>query len=160
VAVLEEGQNLNFGVPARHLEPMIRRPTPVPFAQFARAVAQLRRQNGPKIERNVPRYPLSFLDGCSEDAQRLIATMIGEAIDVGAPLYNQGKPDGCYHIYDGSISDLMRKLPGTCRGPARALGDAQKHAASLGTPVAQAWALRDVFDGLVDVVVRKHGGKG
>jgi hypothetical protein len=50
----------------------------------------------------------------------------------------------------------VRRLPSSCRGPAKALAEAQKRAATLGAPSAQAWSMRDAFDGLVDVVVRKH----
>jgi serine protease Do len=157
VAVLEQGQNLNFGVPARYLAPMMRQPAPMPFAQFAKLVGQLRQgSTTPKIERNVPHHPIAILDGCPTDGQRLIAKMISEAIEAGAPLYNQGQPAACYHVYDGATSDLLRKLPPTCRGPAHALSDAQHHAAALGNPSAQAWAMRDAFDGLIEVIVRKH----
>ncbi len=36
--------------------------------------------------------------------------MIGDAIDVGAPLYNARKPDACYHVYDGAASDILREF--------------------------------------------------
>jgi serine protease Do len=156
VAILEEGQNLNFGVPARYLAPLLRRATPVPFAQFARLAARSHGDETTKIERNIPHHPVALLDGCNDGAQRLIAQMIQDAVDVGAPLYNQGKPGACYHVYDGAASDLVRKLPPACRGPAHALGDAQRRAAALPNTLAQAWALRDAFDGLIDVIVRKH----
>jgi S1-C subfamily serine protease len=155
-AVLQGGQNINFGVPARYLVPMIRQPSPVPFAQFARVVAQARQHSGAKVKRNVPHHPLSILDGCSNDAQKLVVRMLGEAIEAGAPLYNDGKPAACYHVYDGAVSDLLRKLPPTCKGPARALADAQKHAATMADSNAQAWALRDAFDGALDVIARKQ----
>ncbi|MCL2447865.1 MAG: S1C family serine protease [Polyangiaceae bacterium] len=157
VAILEEGQNLNFGVPARYLTPLIRKAAPIPFAQFAKLMARLRGETAPKVERSVPHHPLTLLDGCSEAAQRLMAQMIEDAVEVGAPLYNAGKAGACYHVYDGAASDLVRKLPLACRGPARALGDAQRRAATLPSAVAQAWAMRDAFDGLIDVIARKRG---
>ncbi len=159
VAILEQGQNLNFGVPARYLGPLIHRASAVPFAEFAKAAASAGHGRGevaPKVERNVPHHALSLLDGCSDAAQRLMAHMIEEAVEVGAPLYNHGKPGACYHVYDGAASDLARRLPPSCRGPARALSEAQRHAATLSSAVAQAWALRDAFDGLMDVLARKH----
>ena len=82
--------------------------------------------------------------------------MIGAAIEAGAPLYNGGKPEACYHVYDGAASDLVRKYGSVCRGAARALGDAQRHAATVVEPTAQAWAMRDAFDGLLDVIARKQ----
>jgi hypothetical protein len=155
-AVLEEGQNLNFGMPARYLIPMMKDPEPVPLADFAKLIAQLREQAAPKSQRKHPQYPASILDGCSLDAQKLAFRMLGEAIDTGAPLFNADKPAGCYHVYDGAASDLERRLPPACRGPAKVLADAQKHAASLSDPSAQAWALRDAFDGILEVIVHKH----
>jgi serine protease Do len=155
-AVMQGGQNLAFGVPTRYLAPMIAQPAPLPFSQFATLIAQLRAANAPKRRRSVPHFALAVLDGCSDDAQKLVVKMLGDAIEAGAPLYNGGKPDACYHVYDGAASDLARKLPASCKGPSRVLGEAQKHAAALPDPVAQAWTMRDVFDGLLDVIVHKQ----
>jgi hypothetical protein len=60
-------------------------------------------------------------------------------------------------MYDGTASELLRKLPAACKGPAKVLSDAQKHAAQLNDPSGQAWALRDAFDGLLEVIARKQG---
>jgi serine protease Do len=155
-ALLEGGQNLAFGVPVRYLLPMIAQPAPMPFSEFATLIANLRQATAPKVRRSVPHHPVAILDGCPQDAQRLVVKMLGEAIEAGAPLYNAHKPDACYHVYDGATSDLLRRLPATCKGPAKALGDAQRHAAQLVEPVAQAWALRDAFDGVLEVVARKQ----
>lgn len=155
-AVLTSGQNLAFGVPTAYLAPMIQRPAPMPFAEFAALLAHVRDANAPKVKRNVPHHPIALLDGCPQDAQRLVVKMLGEAIESGAPIYNEGKPGACYHIYDGAASDLGRRLPPACRGPLRALADAQRRAAALEDPVGQAWAMRDGFDGLLDVIARKQ----
>ena len=82
--------------------------------------------------------------------------MIGDAIETGAPLFNAGKADACYHVYDGAASDLSRRLPAACKGPVKALSDAQKRAAGLSDASPQAWAMRDAFDGLLDVIARKQ----
>lgn len=155
-AVLMQGQNLNFGMPARYLVPMLKDPKPVPAADFARVVAQSRDAAAAKMHRKRPTYPLAMLDGCSVDAQKLIFLMLEKAIDAGAPLYNAGDHDGCYHMYDGTASDIVRKLPPACRGPARALAEAQKRAAPLPDPASQAWMMRDAFDALLDVITRKQ----
>jgi hypothetical protein len=155
-AVVEGGQNLAFGMPVSYLAPMIRQPAPMPFSEFATLIANLREAGTAKVKRKIPRYPVAFLDGCTQDAQKLVVKMIGAAIDAGAPLYNGGKPDACYHVYDGAASDLARKLPVACQGPVKALAEAQHRAASLSEPSAQAWAMRDAFDGLLDVVARKQ----
>ena len=155
-AVLTSGQNLAFGVPTAYLAPMIREPAPMPFAEFVALIAHVREANAPKVKRNVPHHPLTLLDGCPQDAQRLVVKMLGEAIEAGAPLYNEGNTDACYHVYDGAASDLGRKLPPACRGPVRALTDGQRRAASLVEPASQAWAMRDAFDGLLDVIARRQ----
>jgi hypothetical protein len=159
-------QNLAFGVPVRYLAPLIAQPEPIPFDQFAALMAQARqeklrksREAGERRMRpTAPRFPVSFLVGCNLDAQKLVVKMLGEAIEIGSPLFNARKPDACYHEYDGAAADLERKLPTSCTGPIKALADAQKHAAGLPDPVAQAWAMRDVFDGLLDVIARKQEG--
>jgi serine protease Do len=155
-AVLEQGQNLNFGMPARYLVPMMKDTDPVPFPEFAKLIAQVRATSAPKARRKHPPYALSTLDGCTVDAQKLIVHMVSDAIDAGAPLFNAGNTSACYHVYDGAASDLARKLPAACRGPTRALAEAQKRAASLGDPSAQAWAMRDAFDALIEVVLKKQ----
>jgi len=154
--VLVQGQNLNFAVPIRYLLPMIQKPDPVPFQEFAALVAQMVAAHQPKQRASVPHHPLSILDGCPQPAQRLVVKMIGEAVQVGAPLYNHGNADGCYHVYDGAASDLERKLPPACKGPIKALADAQKRAGAMSNPDSQAWAMRDAFDGLLEVIARKQ----
>jgi hypothetical protein len=110
----------------------------------------------PSMERHVPHHAVSILEGCSEDEVRTVASGIDGAIDVGAPLYNAGNYAGCYHMYEGTAADLERKLGPTCVGPTRALAAGRTRAASLATPSAQAWAMRDAFDGLVDVISRSE----
>jgi serine protease Do len=156
-ALVQGGQNLNFGVPVRYLAPMIREPAPIPFSEFATLVAQLRRTALPRTDRKLAHHSLSILDGCSTPVQKLLVRQLGNAIEAGAPLYNQGKQDACYHMYDGAASDLLRKLPAACKGPAKVLADAQRRAASLNDSSAQAWAMRDAFDALLDVIARKQG---
>jgi hypothetical protein len=158
-AVLTSGQNLAFGVPTAYLAPLMRKPEPVPFAEFAALLGQVREANAPnapRVKRQVPHHPLALLDGCPQDAQRLIVKMLGEAIETGAPLFNGGNAAACYHVYEGAAADLVRRLPPACRAPAGALAEAQRRAASLDDPVSQAWAMRDGFDGLLDVVARKQ----
>jgi serine protease Do len=143
-------------MPARYLVPMMKATDPVPFPEFAKLIAQVRASAAPKARRKHPSYALSTLDGCTLDAQKLIVHMVSDAIDAGAPLFNAGNTSACYHVYDGAASDLGRKLPSTCRGPTRALADAQKRAAGLADPSAQAWTMRDAFDALIEVVLKKQ----
>src|SRR5262249_38245997 len=106
---------------------------------------------------SVPNLPVQILDGCSSSNVALLLKSIGEAIDIGAPLYNAGNFAGCYHVYDGAAADLERKLHSACQKPAKPLAEGRKKAARLDNPSDQAWAMRDTFDGLLDVVKRWSG---
>ena len=110
--------------------------------------------NLPPVTRHVPHHPRSILDGCGQVDCDAIADGIGDAISVGAPLYNSGNFAGCYHLYDGAAADIERKLATTCTGPATALEAGRTRAASLPSPDAQAWAMRDAFDGMLEVLER------
>jgi hypothetical protein len=116
-----EGQNLNFGVPIDYLERLITRaeaPTPIGSFEWKRANAG--------IERSVPRHDASLLAECSPDDLQNIIRGITGAIDVGAPLYNDGHHEACYRIYHGTALDLQKTL-GKCGGK-RALADGVKRA--------------------------------
>jgi hypothetical protein len=157
-AFMRDAQNINFGVPARYLVPLMARPHPIPIAQFAAIISKLLETQQAKEEPHFDRHPMTLLDGCPAEARLLVAKMISEAIEVGAPLFNEGRPDACYHVYDGAASDIARKLPPTCRGPARALAGAQTRAATTPGVSAQAWVMRNEFDALLDVIGRKAHG--
>ncbi len=148
------GQNLNFGVPVRYLEELIHHPRPVPMAAFAA-------QNGggaealPTIKRDVPKHELKLLDGCSAGDLELIGRSIGEAIQIGAPIYNERHYAACFHVYEGAALDVEKRLPASCKGPKAALRDGRGKAGKLDDPSAQAWAMRDAFDGLLQIIAAK-----
>jgi serine protease Do len=161
--ILTGGQNLNFGVPVKYLRPIMTATDPMPMADFARMVEKAEAAHAPHmphVARDVPHHPLKVLDGCSDDDQKLILISLGEAIQVGAPLYNGGNFAACFHVYEGAALDIDRKLPAACKGPKKALADGRKKADTLTDPAAQAWAMRDAFDGLAEVIHRKHAGDG
>jgi serine protease Do len=156
-AISTEGQNLNFGVPAAYLAALLSRPEPVPFARFAAETADDDEDDGalPSVERAVPRHALAVLRGCGERDLLLLAKMMDGAIQVASPLYNQGDFASCYHLYEGAALDIERRLGTSCKGPRHALSEGRRKAAALDDPAAQAWAMRDAFDGLIDVILRK-----
>ncbi len=71
-ALVRGGQNINFGVPARYLLPMMARPSPVPFSEFALQIAKLKEANTLRGEPSFMHHAMAVLDGCSVDARRLI----------------------------------------------------------------------------------------
>jgi hypothetical protein len=122
------------------------------------AAAMLAMQNQERAAgqrpREIPHHELKLLSGCSDANKELIFKTLQDAIEVGAPLFNQGKLSACYHIYDGAAADLAQRLPRSCGGPKRALSVGQRRAAKLKDPADQAWAMRDSFDGVLELLER------
>ena len=109
----------------------------------------------PAVKRQVPVHPMSLLDGCSKGDLDAVEDRIDGAVHVGAPLYNDGDFEGCYHAYESTAQTIEKNLPKSCKGPATALKAGRDRASKLTTPAEQAWAMRDAFDGLLDVIDRK-----
>jgi len=152
-----EGQNLNFGVPIGYLKAMLEGAHPVPFAVFAEATRRPSRAL-PAIHREVPHHDVKLLAGCSDQDLQHAAHIVAEAIEVGAPVYNEEHFAACYHIYEGAALVLEKSLPAACAGPKRAMHDGRTRAEKLDDPSAQAWAMRDAFDGLLEVTMRRLKG--
>jgi len=123
----------------------------VPFAEFASENAT---PEPPPVKRAIPKHPVGLLVGCGEADLRLVAQHLQQAIDAAGPLYANGQVVATYHLTEGASLDAERKLPVACRGPRKALGDARRKAASLKDPMEQVWAIRDGYDGLLDVIGR------
>jgi len=156
-AILRGGQNLNVGMPVKYVQELIKRPDPVSLADFTAThhLVSGDARGLPAVDRHVPHHELTIWKGCSPESLELVRSGISEAIDVGAPLYNDGNFAACYHIYQGAAADLEQHLPRPCRGPKRALAEGRARAAKLKDASAQAWAMRDAFDGLGDALVRQ-----
>jgi hypothetical protein len=150
-AVSRQGQNLAFGVPVTYLKQLLENTSPIPFEAFVAATTTPL----PKVVRAVPHHELAVLQGCRDADLQIMALTVENAIQVGAPLYNDGNFAACYHVYEGAALDAERRLGAVCKGPKKALGDGRRKAAGLSDPAAQAWAMRDAFDGLMDVIARK-----
>ncbi|APR88103.1 HtrA protease/chaperone protein [Minicystis rosea] len=150
-----EGQNLNFGVPVRYLKTLLGDTHPVPIQAFAAATAEHSDPALPSVKREVPAHDLKLLEGCSDAELEKAVSLIGEAIEVGAPVYNEHHFAACYHIYDGAGAEVEKKLGAGCKGPKKAMRDGRAKAQKLTDPAAQAWAMRDAFDGLLDVIERR-----
>ena len=157
-AIVTTGQNLNFGLPSKYVAELVLRPHPISMTLFAAAMSAMQRRQTEGREqqqpRQIPHHPLSALNGCTSANKELIFKTLQDAIEVGAPLYNEGKLAACYHIYEGAAADLEQRLPGACSGPKRALAEGQQRAAKLAEPSAQAWAMRDSFDGVLELLQR------
>ncbi len=113
----------------------------------------------PSVTRHVPVHSLRLLEGCSDRNLATLTEAIENAIDIGSPEYNEGDFLACYRTYVGAALELEKALPDTCSGPARALAAGRHNASGLTQASAQAWAMRDAFDGILDVIARsQHSG--
>jgi hypothetical protein len=113
----------------------------------------------PSVSRHVPKHPLSILSGCADAEVSLVEDAIGGAIEIGAPAYNAGDFAGCYETYRSTAVRIENKLSKSCAGPARALAEGRATAAGLPRASDRAWAMRDAFDGLLEVIDRsRHSG--
>jgi hypothetical protein len=149
-AIFTEGQNLNLAVPSNYVATMLSAPRPITMAEFAELIHV---EQGPQIVREVPLHDLAVLDGCSDDHLLEIAQAVAEAIELGAPLYNDGKHLECFKIYEGTVDRYARDAE--CPGVRKAFADGLVRAAEVESATEKAWALRDTFDGLLEVIVRR-----
>jgi len=149
--IFTQGQNLNFGMPVNQLKSMLRSGPGTPLANW-------RTPSSATARRNVPSHDLNLLAGCAPDQLKAIQSGIDEAIKVGAPLYNEGNHEACYRIYAATALDINRKLE-SCNGPKRALLDGVERADKIVGWSDKAWAMRDAFDGVLEVIARSEGGR-
>jgi serine protease Do len=159
---ITSGQNLNIAMPGNYLKPMVAHYASISPDKFAEETRRF--EEGPprrredkdgqtkEIVRRVPVHELAVLDGCKLEDIEEIVHQIGETIENGAPLYNKGEIEACFRIYEGT--SLKYEHDGACPGVRTAFGDGLLRANSLASYKEKAWALRDTFDGLIDVAYR------
>lgn len=109
----------------------------------------------PMPERDVPVHDVNILDGCSTADLHMVEQRIDDAIDVGAPEYNRGDFLRCYLEYEKATQEIVATLPRACSGPRKALEQGHAKARRSTDASGRAWALRDAFDGLLDVIDRR-----
>jgi hypothetical protein len=143
------GQNLNFAVPIDAVKPLLRLERGVPIASWAAPEQRARK---------IPHHPLALLDDCPGEQLKTVVGNIDHAISIGAPLYNKGNYEACYRIYEAAALDTDKAVP-SCAGPRRALLEGVHTADRLDSWSDKAWAMRDAFDGVLDVAVRKYSGE-
>ncbi len=159
-AIITAGQNINLAVPGNYLKPLVAQHaaiSPDQFAKDTRTAADEARgggepDDGARIVRKIPNHDISVFDGCNVDEIEEVIRQIGETIENGAPLYNEGKHEACFRIYEGTAVKFEHDAP--CAGVRVAFGDGLLRASGLKTPKEKAWALRDTFDGLIDAAKR------
>lgn len=163
--IATRGQNLNFGVPSNYLRALMNNEKPLTFAAYAeRTARELAKKRPPAtaVKRKIPNHPQTVFDGCTDESISEIYKAIGEAIELGAPLYNKGNQcsgdcrkryyKACYKIYEGTALRFQSNS-GACKGLRAALGDGLLRAKTLSKWKAKAWAMRDAFDGIIRAVL-------
>ncbi|HUJ61636.1 MAG TPA: S1C family serine protease [Kofleriaceae bacterium] len=169
----EGAENINLAVPGNYLRPLIQHPRVVALADFAKDTkekedkdtsASSGEDDKVEIVRKVPVHPVTVWDGCTQKDVEEVVKAISDAIETGAPAYNrQSKssdaPDfdphgfeACFRIYEGTA--LKWEKEARCAGVRSAFGDGLLRAGSLETYKEKAWAMRDTFDGLIEVAQR------
>ena len=105
--------------------------------------------------RIVPHHDVKILSGCSDSDLKSVLKQIDDAISSGAPRYNRGDYQGCYQTYVSTSQDIETDLPKSGKGPADALKAGRDKALKAASSSDRAWAMRDSFDGLIEVIERK-----
>jgi S1-C subfamily serine protease len=159
-AIFTEGQNLNFGVPSNYLRSLLANADEagITMDEFAKRFQEAQENAASQAgtpDRDVPDHEVGMLEGCSDAALVEVFDSIRQAIAIGAPLYNEGNREACYRVYEGTAMRLEREI--SCPGLRDALGHGLLRANATDTDdfTAKAWAMRDTFDGIIDVIVRK-----
>jgi len=157
--VLTEGQNLNFGVPINYLAPLLEKEGGETAAQFAAHFApkaptqptQIQTDTGP-ITREIPQHSVSMLKECKKEQIVKVFDGINRAIELGAPLYNDGDHLACFNIYSQTATHFENDKT-LCKPLRDSFGAGLLKAETKGDPTSKAWAMRDTFDGLLRVIV-------
>lgn len=158
-AIITAGQNINLAVPGNYLKPLVLQHATISPDQFAKETklgdepkpAEQPDENV-RVVRRVPNHDLVVFDGCKAEDIEEVIHQIDLTIESGAPLYNEGKHEACYRIYEGTAVKYEHDAP--CPGVRTAFGDGLLRASGLKTFKEKAWAMRDTFDGLIDVARR------
>jgi S1-C subfamily serine protease len=157
--IVAQGQAINFAVPGNYLKPLVAMPLQISMEKFAADTtspedkASSDPDGGARIERKVPDHPVGVLAGCSDKQVGDVVEAISSAIDIGAPLYNKGEIEACFRIYEGTSTKLEHDPP--CPGVGKAFGEGLLRASTLTSFKEKAWALRDTFDGLIEVALKR-----
>jgi len=143
--VITRGQNLNFAVPIDAAKALLGGTVGRPLSAFIEA------GQGQGQVRHIPHLPASTLKGCPPAGLRATYGAIERAINLGAPLYNEGNHEATYRIYAGAAREVESTVSG-CAGPKAALAAGVANADKLSSWSDKAWAMRDAFDGLIALV--------
>ena len=75
-----------------------------------------------------------------------VNTIINEAINIGAPTYNQGNYLGCYRIYEGASYKILYRYANSCIRVSQILKTALEKSYGNFSDSDKAWIMRVAFD--------------
>jgi serine protease Do len=142
-----DGRPVTIVIPSRYVLPLLERPGTQPLSALGQARPAASRQ------RQVPTHSLALLEGGAPDELEEVALTLLQSIQIGAPLYNRGDATSCYRLYARTAERMIREHA-QCPGVSDALRQGLERCARLDNEDACAWALRDTFDGLLNVIDR------
>ena len=88
--------------------------------------------------------PVDFSKNC--DKIDAVYILIGQAIEVGAPTYNEGNHIGCYMIYEGTAYKILNKYGSRCSEVSNILEGALEKSQGNYSATDKAWIMRMAFD--------------
>ena len=80
-----------------------------------------------------------------------VDTIIFEAIDIGAPTYNEGNYMGCYRIYEGASYKIIYMYGQQCSRVNDILKTALEKSYGNYSSSEKAWIMRTAFDQILGV---------
>jgi hypothetical protein len=147
-AIITEGQAINLAMPANYIRPLMKEQAAISTQEFAKLTSRADRE----FTRQIPDHDVAIWKGCNEKHMDDVLRAIGEAISIGAPLYNLKTPQGyeaCFRVYEGTHLKMAKE--GGCSGIREAFDAGLTRAKAITDYQDKAWALRDSFDGLLKV---------
>ena len=162
--VSSEGQNLNFGVPINYLRPLLAHKGSESVEEFAKRFTRpppnrVINTGAGSIKRDIPAHETAILKSCSREQLLKVFNRINRAVELGAPLYNDGDHEACFGIYKQTAVHF-EKDDGMCKSVRDAFGVGLLKSETKPDFTAKAWTMRDTFDGLLGVIVRLAQERG
>ncbi len=81
----------------------------------------------------------------------LVVAAIDEAIQIGAPTYNDGNHAACFKIYEGTAYKILYKYGAKCKQTAEILETALDKITGNYSVTEKAWIMRMAFDKILGV---------
>ena len=159
-SIFTGGQNLNFAIPSDYVRALAATTggamTLMEFATRTTPVADGAAGAGPRIVRQVPSHDVTMVAACPTASLAEAVALLQRTIALGAPLYNQGDHEACARAYADTA--LALSTQSACPGLRAAFADGLARSSTLTSFTEMAWALRDTFDGVLDVIARHATG--